>query len=118
MANEKCGCGDKQELAKAHVAACGECYHDADDNSINPCDEFYRLFMADCGGVKNRCCAVWPDGTFEHYDIPSKRGSVGITVTGEQLNATGNPVIAVDARPQRIVKLYDIVVEIFSLHAY
>ena len=72
MSND-CKCESKQEAAKAHVAArnetdCG-CDHDYDDNSINPCGEFHRQFMEDCGGNKNRCCAVWPDGTSQHYDI-------------------------------------------------
>ena len=63
-----CKCGDKQEQARQHVANCGECSHD-EDGDINPCEEFQRTFMSDCGGRKDRSCAVSRDGAFEHYDI-------------------------------------------------
>jgi hypothetical protein len=68
--SKECTCTEEmQKQAMAHVATCEECTHDADDGSINPCPEFFRLFMEDCSGMKDRCCAVWPDGRFQHYDF-------------------------------------------------
>jgi hypothetical protein len=66
---DDCKCKDDftQSVARLHVAVCGECRTD-EDGDLEPCEEYQRLFMADCGGRKDRACAVWPDGSFEHYD--------------------------------------------------
>jgi hypothetical protein len=68
-----CECKDDftQAVAMLHVAVCGECRTD-EDGDLEPCEEYQRLFMADCGGRKDRACTVWPDGSFEHYDIVKK----------------------------------------------
>jgi hypothetical protein len=55
-----------QEQARAHFASCGECGLDSDGDA-EPCEEYFKLV----GGFEpRRSMAVWPDGTFRHYDVP------------------------------------------------
>jgi len=70
--SEKCNCrsvADYQARARKHVAACKECSFD-EDGSINPCEALADLVRTCLPSQRrDRCLTIWPEGTFEHYDI-------------------------------------------------
>ena len=65
--SKECTCTEEmQQMAMKHVAGCEECRRD-EDGDIEPCSDLFNLLH---DFEVNRSIAIWPDGKFQHYDVP------------------------------------------------